>query len=110
VVDADGANRRVAVEQFIADADMELHYAEQGLELPSGMPWQRGLLIWTGPREFAYSPSGDRVAFVAAIPFDPHGPFYKNQLEVWVYDFNTDELLRLTDDDLMQHELVWGDE
>ncbi len=110
VEDAEGVSRRVRVEQFIADADMEAHYAEQGLDLPSGYPWQSDLLRKIGPSDWAWSPSRDRVAFLAAIPFDPHGPFYTNQVEVWVYDFNTDELLRLTHDDFTQHDLVWADE
>jgi hypothetical protein len=46
-------------------------------------------------------------AFFAALPFDPDGPYYMNQVEVWVHDLNTDELIRVTNDDVRQHALIW---
>ena len=54
-----------------------------------------------------WSPRSDQIAFLAAFPFDPDGLFFKDQIEVWVYDLNTDELIRVTHDDVGQHALSW---
>jgi len=105
------AECEVLVEQFIADEDVDVHYpTEEQLQIAPDFDWRWDLRTWVGPREENWSPSGDKIAFAAALPWDPDGPFYKNQIEVWVYDLNTDELIRITDDDVMQHSVGWIDE
>ena len=41
------------------------------------------------------------------MPFDPYGPYYRNQVEVWMYDLETDELAQMTDDDVAQYAPRW---
>ena len=48
-----------------------------------------------------------RLAFLAAMPFDAAGPYYRQQVEVWIYDLATDELHQITEDDVAQYSLVW---
>ncbi len=60
-----------------------------------------------GPREPVWSPGSDKIAFLAALPFDPEGPYFRKQVEVWVYDLTADELIRVTDDDIEQTSLTW---
>jgi RNA polymerase sigma-70 factor (ECF subfamily) len=97
---ADGSDPEVLVEQFVADKDIEAHLLAQGGTAGS-------IVSWAGPTHTVWSPSGDKIAFLAAMPFDPHGPYHILQVEVWVYDLTTDELIRITDDDVWQHSLTW---
>jgi Tol biopolymer transport system component len=69
--------------------------------------WHNDVLAWVGPREPAWSPDGNKIAFLAALPFEPDGLYYKNQLEIWVYDLRDDELTQITDDDVAQHWIRW---
>jgi len=109
LTDADGADPRVLVQQFIVRAEVEVHYPtkEQMERLPSADFWLADVQNWAGPYGPVWSPSSDKIAFLAALPFDPHGPFYKEQVEVWVYDLKADELIRITDDDVGQVSIVW---
>ncbi|UCC68726.1 MAG: hypothetical protein JSV79_01985 [Armatimonadota bacterium] len=105
------AQCEVLVEQFIADEDVDAHYpTEEQFRIAPDFDWRWDLWTWVSPREENWSPRGDRIAFAAALPWDPDGPFYKNQIEVWVYDLTTGDLIRITDDDAMQHSVGWIDE
>jgi len=108
VTGADGSDPEVLVQQFIVDAEVNsfLSGGEEFLGTP-GFDWEGDLCAWVGPRQPEWSPNGDRIAFLAAMPWDPEGPYYKFQIEVWVYDLNTDELIQVTDDDLAQTHLSW---
>jgi hypothetical protein len=109
LTDADGSNPRVLVEQFVAEADIRAHYPteDQLAVLPNVDHWIVDVQHWAGPCSPVWSPGGDQIAFLAALPFEPDGPYYRNQAEVWVYDLNTDELIRVTDDDVAQTSLSW---
>jgi Tol biopolymer transport system component len=54
-----------------------------------------------------WSPRGDKIAFLAALPYDPFGPYHRQQVDVWIYDLNSDEVIQVTDDDLGQYSLLW---
>ncbi len=108
IEDADGSNRRTAVEQFIADADIRARYpTQEQLESAPDLPWLLDVRNWVGPNHVIYSPDDSKIAFLAALPFDPDGPLYKEQVDVWVYDLATEDLTRVTNDDVWQHSLVW---
>jgi Tol biopolymer transport system component len=106
LTDGKGNHPKVLVEQFVADEDLESSYPGEA----SG----RSLEEWlgdgsyrVGPREAIFSPFSDKVAFLAAMPYDPTGPHYNSQIEVWLYDLKTDGITRLTDDDMEQSSLIW---
>jgi hypothetical protein len=108
LTNADGSDPRVLVEQFIADAAIDAHESAQ--ELAADLPefnWHSNVLLHAGPGGPVWSPSSDQIAFLAALPFDPDGLDFREQVEVWVYDLTTDELIRITDDDVWQHQLIW---
>jgi len=65
---------------------------------------------WAGPVDPVWSPSGDKIAFLAAMPFDPRGVHdrdYRAQVEVWMYDLKEDTATQITDDELAQYGLSW---
>jgi hypothetical protein len=109
LTNADGTDPRVLVEQFVADADVREHYPreDQLASRPDVDLWINDVQYWAGPCKSVWSPTGRQIAFLAALPFDPDGPFHKDQTEVWVYDLTTDELIRVTDDDLGQTNIIW---
>jgi len=111
LTDADGGHPRVLVEQFVSDADALAHWARHP-DHPdhrdeSEAMWMSDVQHWAGPCMPVWSPGSDQIAFLAAFPFDPDGLFFKDQIEVWVYDLNTDELIRVTHDDVGQISLSW---
>ena len=106
VADADGSNRRVLVQQLIRASDIEAHLPGPTNEGASAtemkdMPWS------VGPYFPKWSPQGDRIAFLAALPFDPEGPWYKEQVEVWIYELATKKLTKITDDSGADMWLSW---
>ena len=58
-----------------------------------------------GPLFPQWSPNGDRIAFLAALPFDPNGPDYREQVEVWMYTLSTGDLTKITDNNLKRD--IW---
>ncbi len=111
LTDADGGHPRVLVEHFVSDADALAHRVHHpdhpDHQDNSDVVWLGNVQHWAGPCMPVWSPGSDQIAFLAAFPFDPDGPFFKDQIEVWIYDLNTDELIRVTDDDVAQHSLIW---
>jgi len=104
LTNADGSDPRVLVEQFVAKDDVRKHLDDE--ELPGADPVEVAQ-VSAGPMRPAWSPNGNQIAFVAALPFDPDGPYVDDQLEVWVYDLTTDELIQITDDDISQKSIIW---
>ncbi len=106
LTDGSGNHPKVLVEQFVADEDLEASYPGKtsGRDLEE---WVGDGSYRIGPREAIFSPASDKIAFLAAMPYDPAGPHYNSQVEVWLYDLDTDELTRLTDDDMEQDSLIW---
>jgi Tol biopolymer transport system component len=108
LTDADGGNPEVLIQQFIVDAELEARYpTEEQLAAIPDVHWLEGERKGTGPHHPAWSPRGDKIAFLAALPYDPHGPDSRQQTDVWIYDLNTDKLIQVTDDDLGQWTLRW---
>ncbi len=104
LTNADGSGLQILVEQFIRESDALDHMAALGLECLDPLGWE-GCVGWNvGPTWAQFSPLGDRVAFIAAglgttYPyFDPEGPEYSYQNEVWIYELETGDLTRVTDD------------
>jgi len=108
LTDGAGENREVLLEQFILDADVESVYpTEEQLAAMADYPWVKGTRSWAGPHHAVWSPRGDKLAFLAALPYDPDGPTIRQQTDVWIYDLKTDEVIQVTDDDLGQFSLIW---
>ena len=107
VADADGGNPQILVQQFIKDADVLRHWESVGEGGPWDEFWCIDVRTRAGPGDPVWSPRGDRIAFEAALPFDPEGAFYIQQQELWVYELDTGILTRLTDDELAADDPSW---
>ena len=111
VMAADGSAPRVLVEQFIPDAAVDACGPSQ--ESPAAAPayeaydWKADVLLWAGPHGPRWSPTGDKIAFLAELPFDPDGPHNGLQVDAWVYDLVTRRLTKLTNDPHVQQSLSW---
>ncbi len=105
---ADGSDPKILVKQFLVEAELEAHYptTEQQADFPD-FDWLKDVRFWAGPKQPRWSPSGDKIAFLAAMPFDAAGISYRQQVEVWIYDLATDEIHQVTDDDIAQDWLAW---
>jgi hypothetical protein len=107
LADADGSNGQVIAQQFLKDSDIEAHIALYSFE-PADNDWLLQIRTNAGPQQSEWSPLGDQVAFVAALPFDPNGPQFWYQREVWLYDLTTEGLVRVTDDGICENTLSWA--
>jgi len=81
LMSADGQECEVLVAQFISYAEADAHYngpAGEGRtkDDPYGPIWE------SGPVFPKWSPRGDYIAFLGAIPFDPDGPWINDQVPV----------------------------
>lgn len=108
VMEADGSCPRVLVEQFIADAQLDAHRTAQvDIESAPAYDWRNDLLWWAGPLRPTWSPRGDKIAFLAALPFDPERMFCYRQVDAWVYDLVTQRLTKITNAPTKQYSLTW---
>jgi len=108
LTDANGEDLRVLVKQFLVDSEVEARYpTEEQVAKDPEMDWLADLRFWVGPTTPQWSPRGDKIAFLAALPFDAEGPYYREQVEVWIYDLETSELTRVTEDNVGQYSLIW---
>ncbi len=107
LANADGSHPQVLVQQFLKDSDIEAHIAKYNFQ-PADHPWLSDIRNMVGPQRPQWSPLGDQIAFVAALPFDPSGPMCWYQREVWLYDLNTGQLTRLTYDENWDNWLSWA--
>ncbi len=108
ITDADGGNPKILVQQFLVDAELEARYpTEEQLAAIPDYNWLEGAKDWAGPHHPTWSPRGDKIAFLAALPYDPSGPDTRQQTDVWIYDLNNNQLIQVTDDDLGQFSLRW---
>jgi hypothetical protein len=60
-----------------------------------------------GPAELAWSPSGDKIAFLAALPFPVGDVGFKGRIDAWVCDLVTRRLTKITSDPRVQMSLIW---
>jgi WD40 repeat protein len=106
--DSRGRNEHVRVQWFVKDSDIAT-YLQRFHRGPSDSKLLDDAQEWLGPLKPRWSPSGRYVAFLAAHPFRPEAPapFYKYQLEVWVYELSTGILARLTDNEDQESTLSW---
>jgi hypothetical protein len=110
VTRADGSDPEVLAEQFVSDAAAAAHVAQQQHVLAEIAPdhdWQADVQCHAAPGSPAWSPDSSSIAFLAAMPFDPEGVYYRHQTEVWICDLGRGELARVTHDDVAQHSLIW---
>jgi len=107
LANSDGSNVQVLVEQFLKDSDLAAHIAKYNFP-PTDPDWAARIRWWAGPRKSKWSPLGDRIAFAAALPFDPDGPEFWYQIEVWLYDLKTGQTTRLTSDTVWDDWLSWA--
>ncbi len=106
LTNADGSNPQVLVEHFITYADVQAHVDLAG-------PWESSdpfgeVQWWVGPARPEWSPRGDRIAFVAAMPFDPDGPRVFAQDDLWVYDLGSGDVTKITSDARTEAWLSWN--
>jgi RNA polymerase sigma-70 factor (ECF subfamily) len=108
VARADGSAARVVVEQFIPDAAIEPFRptAEDRRRAPM-YDDRLNVLSIAGPVGPTWSPRGDKIAFLAALPYDPPGPYYMFQADAWVYDLVTRRLTKVTNEPHHQCFLSW---
>jgi len=106
VSDIDGSSPEVVWQRFYSDADLNAHLALYPDVQPAN-PFG-DLLYWVGPSCQIWSPTGDRIAFVAADPFDPAGCCYYAQDRVWVYELDTGDLTQLPGDGSGLWGLSWN--
>jgi len=107
LTDAEGDNPRVLVQQFLVDEEIAKRYPTPEQRADPEMDWISDLRYHVGPTTPQWSPEGDKIAFLAALPFDAEGPYYREQVEVWIYDLNTEQLTQVTHDTAGQYSLVW---
>jgi len=101
VVDVDGRRDEVLVQQLVKAADLGAHVERMTDREIAEASDIAGTL---GPSRPRWSPDGKQIAFLAALPFDPEGPPYRQQVQVWICDLTTKKLTRVTDD---RHEHNW---
>ncbi len=108
VTRADGTEPTVLAEQFLSDDEIVNNFptAEQTQYDPK-FDWEMDVRIWAGPRKPQWSPSGDMIAFLAGMPFEPVSISSRDQVDVWLLDLNDNRLINLTDDNVYQHDLLW---
>ncbi len=102
----DGSNPQVLIEQFLPDHEIEALFPDDEHREHRLHDCRH----WAGPVDPVWSPSGDKIAFLAAMPFDPRrvkGRDYRAQVEVWMYDLSEGEERQITDDQVAQYSLSW---
>ncbi|HUU55209.1 MAG TPA: PxKF domain-containing protein [Armatimonadota bacterium] len=104
---ADGSDPQVLVERFVTDADVQTHLDSLGPLDPPDIDWFGDVRWWVGPLAPEWSPLGDRIVFTAAMPFNPSGPHYNAQADLWVYELGTGDLTKITDDPLTEGWVTW---
>jgi RNA polymerase sigma factor (sigma-70 family) len=108
VTKADGSAPKVLVEQFIADEELEAHPHIQVLrEADPQTDWLGDLPSLVGPHRPVWSPEGDKIAFLAPLPFDAEGPYFKRQINVWIYDLALNRLTKITDSQQHKASVSW---
>jgi hypothetical protein len=109
LTNVDGSDPRVLFSRFVKDSDVKTHVKTHVPEADQDDPrWPDDVREWVGPKTVRWSPKGDRVAFLAAVPFDPDSEeHYYFQVEVWVYELATDILAKLTDNADGENGLSW---
>lgn len=111
LVTGDFSDPEVLVQQFIVEAELDARYpTESQLEIAPDLNWKMDVRVHVGPTSPVWSPDSDRIAFLAALPWDPDGPYYRDQVEVWVYDLATDGLTQITDNEVAEFMLTWDEE
>ncbi len=107
VANADGSDAHVLVEHFVADAAIDACPLQELSEFAPAYDWRQDFLHWAGPADPTWSPAGDKIAFLAELPFDLEGPHSGPQIDAWVYDLLTHRLTKLTNEPNLQHSLTW---
>ncbi len=107
ITDSNGSNPRVVFEHFVSDADLATHLALWESLLPPDIDPVDWVHEGIGPSNPKWSPCGNRILFRAAYPFVPDGAVYSDQVELYLYDLDTDELIRITENDASEWEHSW---
>jgi RNA polymerase sigma factor (sigma-70 family) len=108
MMEADGSRPQVLVEQFIADAQLDAHCSgQEEIEAGPDFDWRYDALWHAGPKVPRWSPRGDKIAFVAALPWHPSARHYMAQTDGWIYDLVTSRLTKVTNARGSRKALSW---
>ena len=110
VSDPFGNDFQVIASQFVTDEDVNTYLARTDIYQEPALDPFANIAWWVGPVYPRWSPAGDRVAFIAAMPFDPLGPYFRYQDEVWVCDLDTTDLTQITSDPNDARQISWNGE
>jgi hypothetical protein len=102
-----GTNPRVLFERFISDADVATQVALYGSTFPAGVDPAMIVRVGVGPSEPRWSPTATRILFRAALPLDPAGLLYAEQVELWLLDVATGDLTRITNNQAAEYYHSW---
>ena len=99
LTDQDGNNARVLFQWFVTWEEVRAHHSNRASA--------EGAMRSIGPRNLTWSPSGDEIAFAAAMPYDPSLLKGGGQGAVFVCDVRTGGLTRITHDAVYQESITW---
>jgi hypothetical protein len=103
----DGSGLEVLVQHFVKDSDVVKQVSLNGKNTADSSRLD-DVRTWVGPRVVTWSPSGRRIAFLAALFFHPEQEKdYKAQLSLWIYDRDTHILTRVAGDGRTINNLSW---
>jgi hypothetical protein len=108
VTDTLGNSPQVLVQHFVSDADVNAYLATHDFQWVPPLDPFGDVLWWVGPVNMRWSPTGERIAFIADMPFDPDGEYYRYQQEVWIYDLANNDLTKVTSDLRDDRSLSWN--
>jgi hypothetical protein len=79
LIAGDFSDREVLVEQFIVKADLDERYpTDRQLQADPDLDWKTDVRVHAGPTSPVWSPDSTKIGFLAALPWDPDGPYYRN--------------------------------
>jgi Tol biopolymer transport system component len=108
LTDLDSNDHWVLFELFISWEEVSAYH-------PGDTIWPKAAMWTIGPHNLTWSPSGDKIAFVVAMPYDPsltrdltdamHN--VNDQWDVFVCNVTTGQVTRVTDDRICQNSITW---
>ena len=108
LTDVDGGNPVILVARFVTDKDIDRHLARDWPDLLPGHLTRQRVRVQVGPSFPEWSPSGDRLIYYGAMPFDPDGLWCEYQVEMYVYDLKSSTSTRITENEACEYAFSWN--